>query len=141
MFRSFKTADLGDIKTMFPEVFIFLQEKNIQGMYCTQKYGEYQLTMESTGVVGQDQPSGDASHMTTLTRWKKEFRRRLTCIVVQHHKVRGWVGEIVTEKKQKKIEERAPLPVSKITLSSPCSLPSFLLLILSYLSDNALLQW
>ena len=87
---------------MFPEVFIFLQGKNIQGMYGTQKYGEYQLIVESTGVVGQAQPSGDASHITTLTRWKKEFRRRLTCIVVQHHKVRGWVGEIVTEKKQKK---------------------------------------
>ena len=102
LFRSFKKADLCHIKMMFPEVFTFLQEKNIPGMYGTQNYGEYQLTVESTGVVGQAQPSGDASHITILTscRWKKEFRRRLTCIVVQHHK--GWVGEIVTEKKQKK---------------------------------------
>ena len=70
-------------------------------------YGEYQLTVESTGIVGQAQPSGDASHITMLTR-RKEFRRRYTCIVVQHHKVKGWVGEIDSEGEgaKKKIDER-----------------------------------
>ena len=90
---------------MFPEAFIFRQEKNIPGMYSAQKYGEYQLTVESTGVDGQAQPSGDTCHITTLTRRKKEFRRRLTRIVVQHHKVRRWVGERMREKRQKRKRE------------------------------------
>ena len=94
LFRTFKKADLSCIKRVYPEAFTFWQEIR---MYGTQKY---ELTIE----VGQAHESYD---LKMLSRRKEEFRRQLTCIVVQHHKVRGWVGEIDSEGEEaKKIEER-----------------------------------
>lgn len=94
LFRTFELKDIAKIKTVFPDAFIFRQEKNIPGIYGREKYAEYQLTVEGTD---KDELSsaraGTTLEITTLMRRREDFRKNLINIVMQHHKV--WSSNII----------------------------------------------
>ena len=88
--RTFEKRDLARIKTVYPEAFTYRQEKNIPGIYGLQRYAEYQLTVEATDDDGEASPAGAGQglHVTALMKRRELFQRRLTRVVLQHHKVR-----------------------------------------------------
>ena len=85
---------LAQMKTVYPEAFIFRQERNIPGTYDLKQYQQYQLTVEASSHVGQaeQQNVGGASTFKgllpqVLVGRRRHFHKNMLQIVVEHHKV------------------------------------------------------
>ena len=101
--RTFELKHLGQMKTVYPEAFIFRQEKNIPGTYDLKQYQQYQLTVEASSHVGQaGQDVAGASSASfkgllpqVLVGRRRHFHKNLLQVVVEHHKVSYWLDQEV----------------------------------------------
>ena len=83
------------MKSVYPNAFVFRQEKNIPGVYDRKKYESYQLTVECNvredgrgeGGEGGGGSSGGFLDSSALLRRRKYFNKNLIEIVKKHHKV------------------------------------------------------
>nr|XP_020463264.1 DNA replication factor Cdt1 isoform X2 [Monopterus albus] len=86
MHKRFEESHVGQIKTVFPQAYMFRQEKNIPSFSSSIKKGSYQLTVEP-GIRSDQKnvrPVLSASH---LLERRQIFHLNLVSIVKQHHKV------------------------------------------------------
>ncbi|XP_042371831.1 DNA replication factor Cdt1-like, partial [Plectropomus leopardus] len=86
MHKRFEESQVGQIKTVFPEAYVFRQEKNIPTFNSSIKKGSYQLTVEP--VTPSDQKDGrPVLSASCLLERRRIFHLNLVSIVKQHHKV------------------------------------------------------
>ena len=98
--RKYENRNLAQMKTVYPNAFIFRQEKNIPGIYDRKTYESYQLTVECNGCEdgrneggseeGKDvkvDKSNAVLDSSALLRRRKVFNKNLGEITRQHHKV------------------------------------------------------
>ena len=105
--RKYEVQNLGQLKTVHPDAFIFRQENNIPGMYGRKKYESYQLTIECNvnerrrpkREEGEEEEEGEGKedrrgngkkglYSSDLLKRRKYFNQNLTELVNTHHKVR-----------------------------------------------------
>uniref|UniRef100_A0A3Q3JQQ2 CDT1 Geminin-binding domain-containing protein n=1 Tax=Monopterus albus TaxID=43700 RepID=A0A3Q3JQQ2_MONAL len=84
MHKRFEESHVGQIKTVFPQAYMFRQEKNIPSFSSSIKKGSYQLTVEPGIHQKNVRPVLSASH---LLERRQIFHLNLVSIVKQHHKV------------------------------------------------------
>ncbi|XP_033468613.1 DNA replication factor Cdt1 [Epinephelus lanceolatus] len=86
MHKRFEESQISQIKTVFPEAYIFRQEKNIPTFNSSIKKGSYQLTVEPVIPSDQNEVRPALSASRLLER-RRIFHLNLVSIVKQHHKV------------------------------------------------------
>ena len=91
--RNFEKKNLGQIKFVYPEAFIFRQQKNIPGTIDKSEFSQYQLIVECTANEGENGgmvkkvPVGKRLEPTAFVKRKNKFNENLLNIVINHHKV------------------------------------------------------
>lgn len=88
--RNFEMKDISQIKTVYPGAFQYRQEKT-SGHH---RYVEYKLTVEA---VTDEELSPGAGRSAVLMKRKEQFIRRLTKMVIQHHKVTAHLSSSIIE--------------------------------------------
>ncbi|KAM3606789.1 uncharacterized protein V6R79_023298 [Siganus canaliculatus] len=86
MHKRFEESHMGQIKAVFPQAYVFRQEKNVPTFSNSIKKGSYQLTVEPVIVSDQKQARPILSASCLLDR-RHIFHQNLVSIVKQHHKV------------------------------------------------------
>ncbi|XP_047458178.1 DNA replication factor Cdt1 [Mugil cephalus] len=86
MHKQFEEKCVGQIKTVFPEAYIFRQEKNIPTFNSSIKKGSYQLTVDPIIPCDQNEARPVMSASRLLER-RHTFHSNLISIVKRHHKV------------------------------------------------------
>ncbi|KAM3842996.1 uncharacterized protein cdt1 [Diretmus argenteus] len=85
MRKRFEESHMGQIKTVFPDAYIFRQEKNIPTFSSNVKKGSYQLTVEPADHHDPKETRPVLSASRLLER-RQVFHQNLVSIVKQHHK-------------------------------------------------------